>query len=170
MTIDALLSRLDGVRSRGANRWLTRCSAHRDVSPSLSIHEADGKILVHCFSGCRPSEIVAAMGLTMADLFTDAPLPRGKWPPAQPRRVDPRATAFQLAMGALDRRLRAERTLQAVSCLSLDGLSDSDLERVMSVIADAFSDRERAELLESVADGLRLKSFEERRTKSCRLM
>ena len=41
--------------------------------PSLSIAEGDGgRTLLHCFAGCTPEKIVAAMGLTMRDLFPDA--------------------------------------------------------------------------------------------------
>lgn len=38
------------------------CPAHEDRSPSLSIREdPSGKILVHCFSGCRQSDVITAL-------------------------------------------------------------------------------------------------------------
>ena len=70
----ALLDRLDGVRETGRGRWLARCPAHADRSPSLSITEGDdGRVLVHCFAGCGAAEIVAAVGLELSDLFPPRP-------------------------------------------------------------------------------------------------
>ncbi len=75
MSAETLLSRLDGVRATGAGRYLAKCPAHRDRSPSLSIREVgDGRTLLHCFSGCAPADVLAAVGLNMADLFPDRPL------------------------------------------------------------------------------------------------
>ena len=72
MSIDALLDRLDGVKQTAPNRWIARCPAHDDHSPSLSIRElADGRILIHCFPGCDPSDVLAAVGLQMTALFPE---------------------------------------------------------------------------------------------------
>lgn len=49
------------------------CPAHQDKTPSLSIREADGKILLHCWTGCSAVEVVEAIGLTINDLF-ESPL------------------------------------------------------------------------------------------------
>jgi DNA primase len=68
-----LLERLDGARATGRDRWQARCPAHEDRSPSLSVRQVDDRVLVHCFAGCGGSDIVAAVGMTLADLF-DAPL------------------------------------------------------------------------------------------------
>ena len=36
-------------------RWMARCPAHDDQTPSLSISEgSDGIVLVKCFTGCGP--------------------------------------------------------------------------------------------------------------------
>lgn len=66
-----LLERLDGVRQTGERRWVARCPAHEDTRPSLSVRELDdGRTLIHCWSGgCDAADIVAAIGLTLADLF-----------------------------------------------------------------------------------------------------
>lgn len=71
MSIDALLSRLNGVRKVGDNRWLANCSGHDDRRPSLSIRlTEDGVILLKCWShGCSAADIVAGVGLTLSDLF-----------------------------------------------------------------------------------------------------
>jgi hypothetical protein len=72
MDIEILLSRLDKVRSNGNGKWLALCPAHPDKSPSLAIKQTeDGKLLMHCFSGCHVTDIVEALGLNLSDLFPD---------------------------------------------------------------------------------------------------
>jgi hypothetical protein len=72
--VDMFLSRLGGVRQTGPDRWIARCPAHDDKSPSLAVRETDdARILLHCFSGCQPDEVLAAVGMTFADLHP-APL------------------------------------------------------------------------------------------------
>lgn len=59
-----ILTRLDKVRQTGRGNWLSRCPAHGDKNPSLTLHEAeDGRILCRCWAGCGFPEIVAAVGL-----------------------------------------------------------------------------------------------------------
>ena len=70
MSIESLLSKLDKVKVRGKANWQACCPAHDDKGPSLSIRELDdGRVLVHCFAGCSPSEIVQAVGMELSDLF-----------------------------------------------------------------------------------------------------
>jgi hypothetical protein len=69
MTLDELLPRLDGVR-RTSTGYLARCPAHEDRGPSLSIGEREGGgILLHCFAGCEVHDVVAAIGVTLSELF-----------------------------------------------------------------------------------------------------
>jgi len=50
--------------------WTSRCPAHDDRTPSLSISQGkDGQALLHCHAGCSIEAIVAALGLEMKDLF-----------------------------------------------------------------------------------------------------
>ncbi|MBD8483353.1 virulence-associated protein E [Pseudomonas coleopterorum] len=68
--LEKVISCLDKVRSSGRNRWMARCPAHEDRSPSLAITEtSDGVVLLKCFAGCTAHEIVNAIGLEMRDLF-----------------------------------------------------------------------------------------------------
>lgn len=49
---------------------MVRCPAHEDSNPSLSINADDGgKVLLKCHAGCSAEEVVAAISLTMTDLF-----------------------------------------------------------------------------------------------------
>lgn len=69
MNADMLLSRLEGVRKSGRG-WIAKCPAHSDKSASLSIAEGDnGTVLLHDFAGCEPVDVLAAVGLTLGDLF-----------------------------------------------------------------------------------------------------
>jgi hypothetical protein len=72
--IDTILERVQGLKQTGADRWISRCPAHDDSSPSLSIRATgDGRVLLHCFAGCEVGDVLNAMVLTYAALF-DAPL------------------------------------------------------------------------------------------------
>lgn len=50
-------------------QWMARCPAHEDRKPSLSICEADSKVLVRCHAGCEQAQVIAALR------------ERGLWPP-----------------------------------------------------------------------------------------
>ena len=67
--ITVMLGRLEKVTDTGGGQYSARCPAHEDKSPSLSIRETDDRLLLHCFAGCHSTEIVAAVGLSLADLF-----------------------------------------------------------------------------------------------------
>jgi len=70
MSMDRLLSRLEGVRRTGDGKWIARCPAHADKSPSLSVRDVgDGRTLVHCFGGCAVADVVGALGMQLAELF-----------------------------------------------------------------------------------------------------
>ena len=67
--IDIILPHLAKVKRRGRG-YIACCPAHADRSPSLSLREADdGRALVHCHAGCETADVLAAIGLTMADLY-----------------------------------------------------------------------------------------------------
>lgn len=68
--INVLLQRLEAVKAVGRSRWVARCPAHADKTPSLSVREAsDGRVLIHDFAGCSAVEVLSALGLSLADLF-----------------------------------------------------------------------------------------------------
>lgn len=67
--IGDILNRLDKVQKNGPNTWMACCPSHEDRTRSLSVRDDDGKILLNCFAGCSKPDILAALGLDMADLF-----------------------------------------------------------------------------------------------------
>jgi hypothetical protein len=68
---ELLLSRLNGVRNTGRDKWLALCPAHDDRSPSLSIKQLDDKIIFRCFAGCDYLSVLNAIGLDASALFPD---------------------------------------------------------------------------------------------------
>jgi CHC2 zinc finger len=65
-----VIDRLIGVKQTASGRWIAKCPAHEDRSPSLSVREMeDGRVLLHCFAGCPNGDVLASLGLRMADLF-----------------------------------------------------------------------------------------------------
>ncbi|MCY1428182.1 hypothetical protein D9M71_440550 [compost metagenome] len=88
MPVDKLLPRLDKVRQVKPGKWVARCPAHDDRTPSLHITEAeDGKLLVKCWAGCSVEKIIPAVGLELRDLFPDSD--------SKPRRPGPNRAAVQ---------------------------------------------------------------------------
>lgn len=72
MAVDDLLVKLERVRSTGKGRWIAKCPAHQDSSPSLSIRELDdGRILLHDFAGCSSEDVLHSIGLSYVDLMPD---------------------------------------------------------------------------------------------------
>lgn len=67
--LERLLSKLPGAR-KSPSGWSARCPAHEDRRASLSVSAGgNGAALVKCHAGCDTSAIVAALGLSLADLF-----------------------------------------------------------------------------------------------------
>jgi hypothetical protein len=84
---EVLLARLAGVKARGPGRWIARCPAHKDCTPSLSIREEpDGRILIHDFGHCSVFAVLEAVDLKVADLFPE-PVRRNEHETTQERRL-----------------------------------------------------------------------------------
>jgi hypothetical protein len=68
--INRLLSRLKGVKAAGRDRWMAKCPIHDDKQASLSVRVGgDQRAVMYCHARCDTRAVVAAIGLTMADLF-----------------------------------------------------------------------------------------------------
>jgi hypothetical protein len=55
-----------------------------------------------------------------------------------------------------------ESVNQAVNKISINELSDNDLDRLVDAVGRTYANIERAELFETMADDLRLKDFAQR--------
>lgn len=71
-TVQAFLSKLDGVGRTGAG-WNARCPCRNDdENPSLSVAQGeDGRVLVNCHrgTGCDVDEICRSVGITVNELY-----------------------------------------------------------------------------------------------------
>lgn len=131
--VDHLLERLEGAKRTGPDRWVARCPAHEDKRPSLSIRETgDGTILIKCWSGCGAADVVAAVGLGLADLFPAKPenrmplRPRERWIPGDAWRCiahEAGIAAIAAADAAAGRAVSAEDAERAG--LAADRLADA---------------------------------------------
>jgi DNA primase len=71
--IEQLLAVLKGVRQTGPGRYMARCPAHDDRSPSLSLRETDdGRILIHCYAGCGAAAVMESLGVSLHDLMPES--------------------------------------------------------------------------------------------------
>jgi putative DNA primase/helicase len=59
MTAESIAGGLGGRRSGSA--WMAKCPAHEDSTPSLSLREDGGKILLHCHAGCAQRDVIEAL-------------------------------------------------------------------------------------------------------------
>ncbi len=124
--IDRLLSRLDRVKQTGPNTWMAATPTRDERTPSLSIKQVDDRILIHDHGGDDTATILAAIGLTMADLF-DKPLEHNRAPlnRYQRRRIDQAADAL--------RALRYEALIVLVAgdrLASGFGINGDDMDRL----------------------------------------
>ena len=71
MTVSDFLARLTDVRKHG-NYWKARCPGHEDDHASLSVAEGRKGIVAKCHAGCAIQDILAEMGLSTADLFSES--------------------------------------------------------------------------------------------------
>jgi hypothetical protein len=138
MKAEGILGLLVGVRPRGQGRWASRCPAHDDRSPSLSIADSDRGLLLHCFAGCQLSEICVALGISVADLFSDS-------------RRDPKASAEAARRRGIQEKLdridgfcadsvrEARALLQSARNISIEGWTDARLGLALSDIATAHA-------------------------------
>jgi len=87
MPIDKVLAALKGARPAGKGKWSARCPGHEDSHASLSVATgSDDRVLIKCHAGCETESVVAAMGVTMADLMP-ARGQASQWQASRPKKV-----------------------------------------------------------------------------------
>ena len=106
---------LGGYRS--GTGFVCRCPAHDDRSPSLSVRELNGKLLVHCFGGCPQAAVIAA--LQVCRLWPSGQEPRNlkpvvRLPPRRSETDDHQRIARALQFGAKPR-IHEARSQRAIS-------------------------------------------------------
>ncbi len=126
MSFEALLERLDGVKHTGPGRFMARCPAHDDRSPSLGVKDCgDGFTIVTCLAGCETEDVLSAVGLSFSDLYPERIGSDHAYKPVR-KRFD---------AGQVLRVLRSEAILVAIAAENIAEeitLSDEDRDRVFN--------------------------------------
>lgn len=121
MSIDTLLSRLTKVKRSSGNSWVACCPAHEDRTPSLTIRDAgDGRILIHCFSGCNTEDVLGAVGMQWEDVMP-------------PKAIDHHVKPVKLYATDALKAIQFEARLVAVAAFDLSkgkALDSESLERL----------------------------------------
>lgn len=68
-TLYQFLGLLQDVKQEKDSQYKAMCPGHADKKQSLSIKEADGKILLNCFAMCQLDDILEPLNLESKDLF-----------------------------------------------------------------------------------------------------
>lgn len=86
--LDGFADRFEQVRwNPGGLGFNASCpvETHEDRRPSLSVDLSDeGSLLVYCFGGCEVEEVMAALALTLRDLFNRPTLRTRRSSPHKP--------------------------------------------------------------------------------------
>ncbi len=68
--LDALRQRGSTVKANGT-KATAQCPAHEDRGPSLSVADVEGRVLIHCFTGCEPAAVMDALSLPLSALYDE---------------------------------------------------------------------------------------------------
>lgn len=139
MSADELVARLDLCRPNGEGKWMARCPAHDDKSPSLSITErSDGRVLIHCHAGCGANDILDSVGLDYSALFPEQdnhymPLAKG-W--QQMRREGPSVPAIMVEIAQEPTTKLSGGDREAMKRLLLAGVQPSNIRKGIKAEAE----------------------------------
>lgn len=106
---EPLLQRLEMVKAYGAG-WRARCPACGGKSQKLAITETAGKVLLHCFAGCRGDDVLEAVGLRWGDLY-----PPRYWAESKQEHAEIKRAWKQAAWGAALEVLATEAAVVTVA-------------------------------------------------------
>lgn len=135
MEISDLLACLPRPR-KSRRGWVSRCPAHDDRVPSLSISEGDLGLLLFCHAGCSIEAICEALGIPLRDLFYDTRPDPVRIRVAQ-RRRERRSALSAAESRRIDVFREAESILAAARGIDISNLSDEQLDHLMNVVANA---------------------------------
>jgi hypothetical protein len=122
------------------------CPAHEDRHASLIVSRGEGgRVLVHCFAGCRTEDVLRAWGLTWQALFPDGPPRQAAPTPDVPRevreilrreeRAAQRREAWATVWAVADELCRRERLVREARAMA--STLGPDSERAWDLLAHA---------------------------------
>ena len=144
MDIDLILAQLEAVRATGSGRWIARCPAHNDRSPSLSIREGVRAILIKCWAGCPLGRICSSLGILVRDLFYDSDfsLNHSDIQRQQLERIQRRQRerkAWLVKGLTIDARREADKLLRSARNIDISPWNEEKLDKAISSICDALT-------------------------------
>jgi hypothetical protein len=72
MPVKNILERLEQVKPTGSDTWRCKCPCDHKSPSQMTVKELpDGRVLIHCFAGHSPSEIMQALDMALGDLFEE---------------------------------------------------------------------------------------------------
>ena len=127
-------------------------------STKFAFSERDGKILLHCFSGCTTETICQTMNIELRDLFVDAGLTteQRRAIPQRPRRLDWRRFSHDFEFASEHHWLRAESIFQAAGQCDVSTMNDKDLDQSWRCLGIAFHSVRVSENLGIIACNIRI--------------
>lgn len=113
---EAIVGRCGGGRER-KDSWMVCCPAHEDHTPSLSVTSTEDRVLLKCFAGCDTAVIVAAIAISMQDLFVDDDWQPTHKPKPPKRTLPPTGKADPVALA-----FAVDLVIDDVEMLTVEGL------------------------------------------------
>jgi hypothetical protein len=116
---------------------------------------------MHCFAGCTIKDICHAIGCHLSDLFPAKPAGMRNGKPLQPVRsaVHLQDIAWRFKFHADSLWLRAQEVLNLAKDLDITEWSNEGLDMAMQAVIKAHDDIARADFLEEVFLGIRLRGL-----------
>lgn len=138
MTLETFLSLLSSVSGPRHDRYKSTCPAHADTHPSLSIQAGEHAILLRCWSGCSPKEIMAALKLPMRSLWFDEAIN-----PSAVRKARLAKEKRRLAVARKGREIdtlrEADYFVRSRAGLTIGDWSEQQLDTQLALLATAYS-------------------------------
>lgn len=70
--IQNILERLEKVKQTSSDTWRCQCPCGHKSPSQMALKELpDGRVLIHCFAGHSPAEIMQAIDMSLNDLFEE---------------------------------------------------------------------------------------------------
>lgn len=136
MNIDLFIQSFGRVK-RTPNGFTVKCPAHTDRIPSLAVSEgAQGRILIHCFSGCSTDNILDAMGLKRADLFPGDLSLKGRREYAVRKAKQEVAATIGNSAAVIFR--KSEAIVRAATGVDISAWTESQHDKAMNILAEAY--------------------------------
>lgn len=130
-TAEPLLQRLEGLQKSGSG-WRAMCPACGGRSRKLAVAEREGRVLLHCFGGCKSIEVLEAVGLGWPDI-----MPPRHWPESPEERRQARRAIREAGWASALAVLALEAKVALIAARQLARwrvLSDDDDKRLAQAV------------------------------------